>query len=261
MADWVVETPEGLTLRYELAGAGSRSAAALIDFALWSTATLAALFFFAGVLGGLGGLAVWVTAGTVLSLVGYQVAFAAWWGGKTPGKRVMGLSVVDENGLHAALHQHVLRSLFWPFEALLLVPIPLGVVLIAATSRRQRLGDRVAGTLVLLDSTRHLPAEPLARASWSELPTHRLELVPAHAARFGTEDVEFLRDLLGRTGVEHAVRARLLRRAAEHFADRLELSNEAGGGLERHDPRAFLSELYVFLREMRASSALTDRGA
>ena len=34
MTELVVETPEGLTLRHEVAGAGSRAAAAMIDAAL-----------------------------------------------------------------------------------------------------------------------------------------------------------------------------------------------------------------------------------
>jgi uncharacterized RDD family membrane protein YckC len=250
MTDLVVETPEGLTLRYEIAGAGSRSAAALIDVTIWGLATLTLLFFFQVVLGGLGGLAIWVAAGTILSLVTYQVAFAILGRGVTPGKRLLGLLVVDEDGLPATGLQHLLRGLFWPFEAILFVPVPLGVVVMAATPRHQRLGDHVAGTLVLRAPERRSVGEPLRRSRWSELPNQRLGLVPALAARFDGEDVAFLRDALGRVDVEPDARARLLIRAARHYAGRLD--HELPPRLGSSEARALLSELYLFLREMRA---------
>ena len=45
MPDLVLETPEGLTLRHELAGAGSRSAAGLIDLTLLGLLMLFAVLF------------------------------------------------------------------------------------------------------------------------------------------------------------------------------------------------------------------------
>ena len=150
MPDLLVETPEGLTLRYELAGAGSRSAAALIDLALWGAAMLFAALVLT-LLGGAGGLVLWVVTGMLLSLSAYQILFASFWGGLTPGKWLVGLRTIDEEGFPATILQHVLRGLFWPLEAvILIVPVPFGVILMASTPRRQRLGDMVAGTVVVL---------------------------------------------------------------------------------------------------------------
>jgi len=250
MTELVVETPEGLTLRQEIAGAGSRCAAALVDVAIWGLGLLTLLFFFQVVLQGVGNLALLVAGGSLLSLVGYQVGFALLLDGQTPGKRLMRLQVLGEHGLPATPVQHLLRGLFWPFEALLPVPVPLGLVLMAATPRHQRLGDRVAGTLVVREPLRRLPGEILSRQTWSGLPSHRLALVPAHAARFDGEDLHYLRELIGRVDVERTQRIRLLRRAAVHYAGRLDL--ELDPALDPKEARDLLAELYLYLREMRA---------
>ena len=80
MAELLVETPEGITLRYEIAGPGTRTAAGLIDLAIFVTIWLALLLilFFAseadvsGVTGFLIGLL--VGGGVVLPAV-FQIAF------------------------------------------------------------------------------------------------------------------------------------------------------------------------------------------
>ena len=252
MTELVVETPEGLTLRRELASGGSRSAAALIDTGICLLAVLSAVFLTEVVLGGAGGLGAVILAGTLLFLIAYHVAFGRLWNGQTPGKRVLGLSVVDERGLPANFVQHFLRGVFWPLEALALVPVPIGIVLMAATPGHQRLGDLVAGTMVVRDTDRRLSGEILVRSRWSALPSRRLDLVPAHAARFDGEDYRFLREVVGRAKVDPEARARLLRRALRHYAARLDL--EITPEPTAKEARSLLAELYLFLREMRAGS-------
>lgn len=246
-----METPEGLALRHELAGAGSRAAAALLDGLVWGTLLMLAVLALLA-LNGAGGLVLWVFAGILLSLSLYQIAFGIWFDGRTPGKWLLGIRVVDEEGFPATPVQHVLRGLFWPLEAVIvLVPVPLGIVLMATTPRKQRLGDMVAGTVVLRDGDRRTAAEPYRRDTWSGLPRRRLDLVPAHAARFDGSDLAFLRDLLGRTRMAPLARVRLLRESARHYAARLEIE------LPRLDTEAatdLLRELYLFLREMRGGA-------
>ena len=251
MTELVVETPEGLTLRHEVAGAGSRAAAAMIDASLYFVA-MGVLVLLTGLVLELGAIATWLVAGWILAMISYHAFFGILWDGATPGKKALGLTVVDEHGLPAAPLQHVLRSMLWPVEALLFVPVPIGVVLMAATPRHQRLGDRVAGTLVLRRSPRALRPEPLRDKRWSKLPVRRLELVPAHASRFDGEDLAFLRDLIARSNIEQTARHRLMRRAARHYAAMVD--HELPRKLPVKDARAVLAELFVFLREMRARS-------
>ncbi len=245
MTELVVETPEGLALRFDVAGAGSRSAAGIVDTLLWALLLLLALTL-AQLFGGMG--SVWIGAGATLSLIGYHALFGVFGAGRTPGKRLMGLEVYDEHGFVPTPAQHLLRSVFWPLEAFLMVPVPIGIVVMAATPRHQRLGDMVAGTVVLRRPVHDRVAEPLRGQSWSHLPARRLGLVPAHGARFDGRDLALLAELLGRLRLDPEARRRLNRGAGRGFAERLGMDPEPFLA-SREDTRAFLVELYLFLRE------------
>jgi uncharacterized RDD family membrane protein YckC len=256
MVDLVIETSEGIRLRHEIAGAGSRAAAGILDLTI---SIFALLFLVTAVLmlgavdpTGLSEFLLGLLAGGVfLYLIAYQVLFGIFGGGRTLGKRLLGLVVVDVQGIPATSRQHFLRGLFWLVEVILWVPIPLGMILVAITERRQRLGDMVGGTIVLRETTRLAGIEPFPRDQWSKLSERRLSLVPALAERFDGEDLSFLRNLLARRDLESRARKELLVKAAKHYGGALGLEME-------REPRpreasAILRELYLFLRETRGA--------
>jgi uncharacterized RDD family membrane protein YckC len=253
--DLVVETPEGVTLRYELAGAGTRTAAGLIDLcvflAVWLSLLFVVLFVSMGDTTGVSQFAIGVLAGGVVLLPAvYQIAFACLWDGQTLGKRLLGIRALDAHGGAASRLQHVLRGLFWPFEALVFAfPVPISLILISATQRAQRLGDLVAGTVVLYDPRPSAHPEPFARERWSALPGRRLGLVPAHADRLDAGDQQLLRELLARVDLDPAARHRLFRDAALWYVEKLGLSESAA--LAEMAPRDVVRELYLFVRERR----------
>ncbi|MDP6518775.1 MAG: RDD family protein, partial [Planctomycetota bacterium] len=154
MATLTITTPEGLTLRQEIAGGGSRFVAALLDGLLLGTLWLLVLL---GALGlaeldptGLGRFAAGLaTGGVILIAVGYQFVFQQLWNGQTPGKRALGLRVKDQYGHPASKFQLLMRSLLWVVDVVAMVPISVGLYLIILTPRHQRLGDLAAGTVVL----------------------------------------------------------------------------------------------------------------
>jgi len=247
MSELVVETPEGVSLRFEIAGAGTRLLAALVDGFLWLLSMTALALFF-GLIGlGLGNAL--LAGGAILWLVLYSFLFAVFWNGRTPGKVLLGIRTCDEQGLPARVSQHFLRGLFVQFEALVTVPIPLVWILIAATPRHQRLGDLVAGTVVVREGGRRAPGEPAPRARWSTLERRALALEPSAARAFDGRDLGFLRQLLTRTDLDPRARERLHVRAARHFTRRLDLPER---DLTPGEARELLRELFLFLREMRA---------
>jgi uncharacterized RDD family membrane protein YckC len=78
------------------------------------------------------------------------VGFEQAWGGLTPGKRWMGLRVVSREGAQVGLLSSLLRNLLRPIDQL------PGSWSVAAFSmlvgeHRQRLGDLVAGTVVVVE--------------------------------------------------------------------------------------------------------------
>ena len=90
-------------------------------------------------------------AGTALCLtyLGYSFAFEALWS-RTPGKYLQGLVVVNFDGGRCGWRAVLVRTLLRVLEAnpLLLGGVPAGLT-IMASKRNQRLGDLVAGTLVV----------------------------------------------------------------------------------------------------------------
>jgi len=69
-------------------------------------------------------------------------------GGKTPGKSMLGIQVVDENGEPPGLERSLVRNLL-RFIDLLPFYYMGGFISIALTARQQRLGDLAAGTFVV----------------------------------------------------------------------------------------------------------------
>lgn len=251
MTTLLVPTSEGVELRHEIAGAGSRFAAGILDGLILVGSYLALVIvvlvplsfdptrvsgFVLGLLAG----------GGLLAVLAYHALFHALRGGQTPGKRALGIRVLSVDGLPPTAMQVVLRALLWPVDVLLAVPAPLGLILVAATSKHQRLGDLVAGTLVVRAPERS-GGEPFSGRTWSALAEKRLALSPGAAARLSPEDRAFLRDLIQRADLDPGRQRKLFVDAAKHYSERLGL-----GPFE--DARRVIYELYLFARE-HASAA------
>jgi len=150
-----VETPEHVRFRFRAAGPTRRAWAYLIDLMI----RLGILLVVETVLVfGTGqhlrsGKAV-MSGGTLLALFlvewAYFVAFEAAWNGTTPGKRVLRLRVVKAGGYPLSFMDAVLRNLLRTADFL---PVGYLVGLVAMTwdGRFARLGDRAAGTMVVIE--------------------------------------------------------------------------------------------------------------
>lgn len=250
-----VQTPEGIELSHEIAGIGSRFAAGLLDLMVLLGLYLGvvALVIGAILVGGgpeaVGGFVVGMLgAGGILLGVLYPLVFHLLWAGQTPGKRQLGLRVASADGYPASTFQLVLRGLLIPVDVLLLVPAPLGLMLIAATPRCQRLGDLAAQTVVLRERPATLAEEPWPNESWSTRAEPGLELTPGMAAHLSDEDLRLLRDVIVRRGLAAQHSAELYQKVARHYAERLgfELAVSA---------RRALKDLYLFAREARGAES------
>ena len=77
----------------------------------------------------------------------FDIWYPRGMGGATPAMRWLGLKIVTIRGDEPSLRQYFLRWLLMVVDGLFLGLV--GAVLIAVSPRHQRLGDMVAGTLVV----------------------------------------------------------------------------------------------------------------
>lgn len=247
MTTLVVETSEGVAIRLDLAGAGSRFAAALMDAILIAIGALVLLVVLtliasvdpSGLSGFLFGIYI---GGLVLFAVAYHFAFHALDKGYTPGKRMLGIRVVSTNGQPATSFQLLLRALIQPIDVLLFVPISIGLIAIAASPRSQRLGDLAAGTMVIRPTVQPYVEDPFPGETWSTMPLKTLLLTPAIVGRLTPDERSFLRALVTRRGLTSDAKRELFVKTAKHYSEKLELGAFT-------DARDVLKELYLFLRE------------
>ena len=157
-----ISTPEGVQLALPLAHLGSRFVAISIDLLIGGVALAIAIF---ALLAAGGGLAASIAAATGLLVfyIGYQVVFEVFGGGRTLGKRAVGLRVVTDGGTAVGLRASLIRNVLLLVEGLPTSYVP-AVISVLATRNNQRLGDLAAGTLVVREAKRSTVAPPPLRA-------------------------------------------------------------------------------------------------
>lgn len=140
-----VETPEGIDLHAALAGPVVRILAYAIDL-MWRSAVLTIfmlLLFFAGKTG----IGFFLLLSFLMEWF-YPVLFEVYAKGQTPGKKAMGIVVVNDDLTPIRWSPSLIRNLlraadFFPFFYL------GGIFCIVAGAKFQRLGDLAAGSLVI----------------------------------------------------------------------------------------------------------------
>lgn len=149
-----IVTGEAVALDLRLAALPSRALAALLDLLV----QLAGAFLLSVLLSGLqfqlesalqAALAVVLY---VAVLVGYPVAAETLWRGRTIGKAALGLRVVRDDGGPIRFRQALVRGLVGGIvekPGVLLFTVVIAVVSSMASRRGKRLGDVLAGTVVL----------------------------------------------------------------------------------------------------------------
>ena len=154
-----IATPEGIELRLQLAGLGSRFIAGGVDLVIMLI-LLGILAVITGPVAGLsGGVAgVVFVIGSFVILLFYPILFELLAGGQTPGKRMSHLRVLRDSGAPVDLPASAIRNLMRLVDGPLLLYLP-SIVSIAVTKRNQRPGDIAAGTIV----TREQPAPKRSR--------------------------------------------------------------------------------------------------
>ena len=186
----VIETPERVPLQFALASIGNRFLACAIDHTLQVvTIALVAIAFltvasYSSFEGALVSAPKWVYAVMIvilfLILSGYFAFFEWMWSGQTPGKRWMKLRVIREDGRPITFWEATVRNLLRSFD---MMPAPfysIGLISVFSSSRDQRIGDMVAGTVVVREREAEAPAFAQVFASPVSDPALRRSFKPVN---------------------------------------------------------------------------------
>jgi uncharacterized RDD family membrane protein YckC len=162
--DVAIETPEHIVFRHRVAGPARRFLAYLLDvvicYSVFSIIAVIVVIAVAGtaVLGeaeGAFGLGIGFLLVVLFAIQWLYFAVLEGWLGRTPGKRALGLRVVTASGRPIGFRAAALRNVLRAADALPLAYTAgllsiSGLVSMIATRRFQRLGDLVAGTIVIV---------------------------------------------------------------------------------------------------------------
>ena len=163
----VIETPERVPLHFALASTGNRFLACAFDHFLQivviGVLVLSVLWWvgFSNLESWAENAPKWVLALLLVAVFalwsGYFVLFEWWWSGQTPGKRWLRLRVIREDGRPVTFWEASIRNIVRLVD---MEPFPfysVGLVSVFVSTRDQRLGDFVAGTVVVREREAQAP--------------------------------------------------------------------------------------------------------
>ncbi len=170
----IIETPERVPLEFALASIGNRFLAVAIDHFIQYFSIIVIAWLVIGLAGNsqaldaperfFGDMPKWTLAililGVFLIFAGYFIFFEWLWNGQTPGKRLMKLRVIREDGRPVTLWEAIARNLLRICDAVpgFVLPVySVGLITIFLSSRDQRVGDIFAGTVVVRERADEAP--------------------------------------------------------------------------------------------------------
>lgn len=218
----IIETPERVPLAFALASIGNRFLAAVIDHLIQFVSIALVIFVVAFIAGAgelstaegsdagfLGEMPNWMVALMIIVLFllfsGYFIFFEWLWNGQTPGKRLLKLRVIRDDGRPVTLWESVARNLLRIFDAVpgFVIPIySIGLITIFLNNRDQRVGDIFAGTVVIRERTDEAPtfaetfSNPVSDAAFRRV-QKKTEFV-ADINGIGEREVEVIESFLRR---------------------------------------------------------------
>ncbi|HZH14139.1 MAG TPA: RDD family protein [Archangium sp.] len=214
-----VATPERVSLSLPVAGIGYRCLAYLADlfllFLFWVVAYFTFTLLVSDVLGfvqGLSGLTqTLLVVGVFATQWVYWTAAELLMGGQTPGKRLVGIRVVRVDGSPVGVLESAVRNLVRIVDFLPLF-YAAGCLSVLLTRQHRRLGDVLAGTLLVREERIDLDKYTASAATPGALPT------AARAERLTPEELELILSFLARAPeLEPEARTRLGTKLVERY--------------------------------------------
>ncbi|MDR9772821.1 RDD family protein [Rhizobium hidalgonense] len=207
--------PEGVPITFAIGSIGSRLGAQILDIIF-----TAILIFTCGFVIAFTGILPSNVEAMLIILLGFLVRTPYYilseliWNGRTLGKKITGIRVINASGRRLTPHQVTARNLmkeveiFGPMSLLASIEyqsawenglagawLLVVVIVPLANRRRQRLGDIIAGTLVI-DNPRSVLLSDLALTPASASSQAAFDFQPEHLDVYGKYELQTLEDVL-----------------------------------------------------------------
>lgn len=245
------QTPESVELEFTLAGIGSRAWALVIDYhvlgailvgfllILWAISS--ALIDGWGRVFGTRSIELWLSAIAFITVfaiyTGYFVFFETLWQGQTPGKKLAKIRVIRDDGRLIGLQQATLRALIRSVDDTFFI----GALLIMLTKKEKRLGDLLAGTIVIQTEASANPASFSVSSQAQDL-AMQLQQTEADFSQLLPDEFATIREYLQR-------REKMTPKAKEQVSLDLAKQTKAIIGLDKLpspvEPDVFLEAVYI----------------
>lgn len=243
-----IETPEQVDLRFPIAGIGSRFLALITDSVIQGVTLFLLILAFVLMVSAFpripGGSASvestagkWFIAGMILFYFllfwGYYSLFEAFWNGQTPGKRLLKIRVIKDSGRQITLFEALARNLLRVVDMLPSFYL-IGVITMLCNREQKRLGDLVAGTIVVHERSDEQPlmnhnsrtfTASLYPQPIEEAPEPVAALVPADGvARLDAGDLNVIDTFFSRAlDLDLDKRAEIASRIAERMSAKMQV--------------------------------------
>lgn len=238
-----IRTPEGVDFEIPIASPFSRCLALAIDLAIVVASTLllgqvfAILQMMVSQVPVIGRILTDFGTGALIVLqfvvsVFYGMIMEWLWSGRTVGKKILRLRVIDERGLALGFRQVALRNIFRVLDSLPSSFYLLGGISCFLTKRCQRIGDIAAGTLVVREEESRTPKVD----EWIRFEQNSFSALPHLEARLrqrtSPEEARLVLDAIARRNeLDPAARLELFAKLAEFFRERADFPEEITMGL------------------------------
>lgn len=229
-----IATTHHVDIAFQAAPVSSRMLAAIIDLVLF-VASMAFMYAIAAPLQSISngsGVVDYVLVGLyILLFVGIVLApflQEAFLDGQTIGKKVLGIRVMSLDGSSPSMGAFFTRWLTGLIELFASVGV-IGLVSVVMTKYSQRIGDLVAGTVVV-----QVPKGVNVRSLRVETGPHHVVMFPG-VRLLSDEDIRVIRDVLhaSQSGLDKGVANQMVDRTAERIAFKINARTELA-------PRMFL---------------------
>jgi len=210
-----ITTSQNIDIDYEVAGLGERIVARLIDMGILIVLFLLGLFLgiMAGVYSNSETIVIIAYVTFLVILVFYDLGFEIFMNGQSIGKRIMKIRVISLNGSQPNVGQYVLRWLFRIVD-FGIEPGLVALVVAAISEKPQRLGDIVAGTMLI----RTVPRTKMNNIVFMPMYNGYQPVFPV-AAQLNDRDIELIHEVINsyqKTG-NNVVVYNMAQRVKEHL--------------------------------------------